>query len=139
MTINGDQVVAGIVVAAVLWLGSFVYGEVRRSVQHKQNTENLVKLNRALGLEDPNDVAFMRASDGRRIESLIGDIVAQLGNGKPGRFALAEPTDRRLTAIENSASADHGVLRDHSEGIGQLKNDVRVLRRDVDELRSAEG
>lgn len=92
--------------------------------------ERVGKLEGFLGVDDPEDAAFMRARDGRRIEHNVREILDRLGNGKPGQFVHVE----RFEAHERVAIADHGAIRELRGVVIEHAGQIGTLRRDVDGL-----
>lgn len=130
--IDSGAVFAGIAIALVLQAVGFVVAEVRRGEQHRQNGKRLQKIETALGLEDPDDVAFMRAADGRRIEGIIREVLDRLGNGKPGQFVHIGQHEN----LEKVVVGDHTAIRELRQVSIEHAGQIGTLRRDVDGLMS---
>ena len=90
--------IIGIVIAAALVQGAiqlvgFLIFRAQASTWHVANQERFAKIEKALGLEDPDDTAFLRASEAKE----------------------------RFKDIEGDQKEIHGKLRNHDGRIGVLE------------------
>lgn len=97
------QIVGGFLVgiaiqAVAVWVGFAIF-KALASEWHRQNLERFARIEKALGIDDPDDVAFVRASEGERHGELLDALDKRVSETED----VVREHDGRLEVLERTA------------------------------------